>query len=387
MEIKNIVLQNLATNEEYARKVLPFLKPEYFSEESEKIVFSCIRDFIQQYNDMPSKEAIAIALDSKKNIYEDQYNKIMVLVNMVFGQKEPNNIEWLYDQTERFCKDRAIYNAIMESIGIIDNKDADTRTQIPDILSNALAVSFDTHIGHEYYEDADERYEYYHTVEEKIPFDIDYLNHITGGGMPRKTLSTVIASTGVGKSLFLCHHAAACLRSNYNVLYITCEMAEKAIAARIDANILDIQMDELKTIPKNVYDKKINNMCGGLKGKLIVKEYPTATANVNHFRFLLDELALKKKFSPDIIFIDYLNICSSSRIKNSGSVGSYTTIKSIAEEMRGLAVEYNVPIFTATQMNRDGYENTDPDLTNTSESMGLPHTVDLMFAMISTEEL
>jgi replicative DNA helicase len=387
MEIKTIILQNVATNEEYSRKILPFIKVEYFSDSEDKILFTCIRDFINKYNALPTKDAVTIALESNKNIYENQYNVIIDLVNVVFGEKETHNIDWLIEETEKFCKDRSVYNAIMEAINIIDGKDNKPRTAIPQILSSALAVSFDSHIGHDYIEDFQSRYDYYHRVEERIPFDIDYFNHITGDGMPKKTLTIILASTGVGKSLVLCHHAAACLKNNKNVLYITCEMAEEAIAARIDANILDITMDELKTIPRSIYEKKMRNMCGGLKGKLIVKEYPTATANVNHFRFLLDELLLKKKFKPDVIFIDYLNICTSSRIKPGSNSNSYTIVKSIAEEIRGLGVEYDVPIFSATQTNRDGYGNTDPDLSNTSESMGLPHTADLMLAMISTEEL
>jgi replicative DNA helicase len=387
MEIKTIILQNVATNEEYSRKILPFIKVEYFSDSEDKILFTCIRDFINKYNALPTKDAVTIALESNKNIYENQYNVIIDLVNVVFGEKETHNIDWLIEETEKFCKDRSVYNAIMEAINIIDGKDNKPRTAIPQILSSALAVSFDSHIGHDYIEDFQSRYDYYHRVEERIPFDIDYFNHITGDGMPKKTLTIILASTGVGKSLVLCHHAAACLKNNKNVLYITCEMAEEAIAARIDANILDITMDELKTIPRSIYEKKMHNMCGGLKGKLIVKEYPTATANVNHFRFLLDELLLKKKFKPDVIFIDYLNICTSSRIKPGSNSNSYTIVKSIAEEIRGLGVEYDVPIFSATQTNRDGYGNTDPDLSNTSESMGLPHTADLMLAMISTEEL
>jgi replicative DNA helicase len=387
MDIKDIIIQNLATNEEYSRKILPFIKVEYFSQQEDKILFSCVRDFINQYNDLPTKDAIIIAIDSKKELYEAQYQPVVEQVDMIFGDKEKHNLDWLIEETEKFCKDKSVYNAIMEAINIIDGKEKKPRTAIPEILSSALAVSFDSHIGHDYVEDFGARYDYYHTTEEKIAFDIDYLNHITGGGMGNKTLFCVLASTGVGKSLLLCHHAAACLKNNKNVLYITCEMAEEAIAARIDANILDMTMDDLKTTPRSVYEKKIKNMCGGMKGKLIVKEYPTATANVNHFRFLIDELKLKKKFRPDIIFVDYLNICVSARIKPGSNSNSYTIVKSIAEELRGLAVENNVPIFTATQMNRDGYGNTDPDMSNTSESMGLAHTVDVMMAMISTEEL
>jgi replicative DNA helicase len=387
MEVKNIILHNLATNEEYSRKILPFIKVEYFQEQSDKIVFTCIRDFILEYNDLPTKEAVVIALDSKKNIYERQYNSVMESVDIVFGDHPKQNQEWLMEETEKFCKDRAVYNAIMQAIEIIDGKEKQPRSVIPEILTNALSVSFDSHIGHEYYEDYLSRYEFYHRVEEKIPFDIDYFNHITAGGMPRKTLFVVMAPSGVGKSIFLCHHAAACLKNHKNVLYITCEMSEEKIAQRIDCNILDMTKDELTTLPKAVYEKKMHNLCGGFRGRLIVKEYPTASANVNHFRFLLDELELKKKFKPDVIFIDYLNICVSSRIKPGSNSNSYSIVKSIAEEVRGLAVEYNVPIFSATQINRDGYGNTDPDMSNTSESMGLAHTVDMFLSMITTEEL
>jgi replicative DNA helicase len=296
--------------------------------------------------------------------------------------------EWLYEKSEKFCKDKAVYNAIMESIHIIDGKnETQTENAIPEILSEALSVSFDTHIGHDYIEDADERYEFYHKAESKIPFDLEMFNTITQGGTPNKTLNMILAGTGVGKSLFMCHHAAACLSQNNNVLYITCEMAEERIAERIDANLMDITMDDMKSLPKQIYDKKLETATQGCTGKLIVKEYPTATAHANHFRALLDELKLKKKFIPDIIFIDYLNICASSRMKQNANVNSYTYIKAIAEELRGLAVERNVPIFSATQTNRSGFNNSDVGLEDTSESFGLPATADLMFALISTEEL
>jgi predicted ATP-dependent serine protease len=291
------------------------------------------------------------------------------------------------NETETFCKDKAVYNAIMESIQIIDGKTQQSQGSIPDILSKALAVSFDVHIGHDYIEDYEKRYDFYHTVEKRIPFDLDGFNQITNGGTPAKTLNIVMAGTGVGKSLFLCHHAANCLKKNCNVLYITCEMAEERIAERIDANLLDVTLDNLRDLPKTVYEKKIQNLSAGVQGKLIIKEYPTATANVNHFRFLLDELWLKRKFRPDVIFIDYLNICASARVKSGNNVNSYTYIKSIAEEIRGLAVEYNVPIFSATQTTRSGYSSTDVGLEDTSESFGLPATADFMFALISTEEL
>jgi hypothetical protein len=290
------------------------------------------------------------------------------------------------NETENFCKEKAVYNAIMNSINIIDGKDTTPTTAIPDILSKALAVSFDTHIGHDYIEDYEKRYEFYHKVEQKIPFDLDVFNEITSGGIVPKTLSICMAGTGVGKSLFLCHFAAACLKQHKNVLYITCEMSEEKIAERIDANILDVAINDLKALPLSVYEKKLKNSCADVRGKLIIKEYPTSTANSNHFRFLLDELSLKKKFKPDIIFIDYLNICASARIKG-GKVNSFEYIKAISEELRGLAVEYNVPLVTATQTNREGFANSDPELTHTSESFGLPMTADFMFALISTDEL
>ena len=313
--------------------------------------------------------------------------QISNIIEDISNSKESSDIDWLVSETEGFCRDKAIYNAIMESIQIIDGKSQQSQGAIPDILSKALAVSFDVHIGHDYIEDYEKRYEFYHTVEKKVPFDLDFFNQITNGGTPSKTLNIVMAGTGVGKSLFLCHHAANCLKQNANVLYITCEMAEERIAERIDANLLDITLDNLKELPKTVYEKRMQNLGSGVKGKLIIKEYPTATANVNHFRFLLDELWLKRKFKPDVIFIDYLNICASARLKNGNNINSYTYIKSIAEELRGLAVEYNVPLFSATQTTRSGYSNTDVGLEDTSESFGLPATADFMFALISTEEL
>lgn len=313
--------------------------------------------------------------------------RITNYVEEICNSKENVDSEWLMTETETFCKDKAVYNAIMESIQIIDGKTQQSQGSIPDILSKALSVSFDVHIGHDYIEDYEKRYDFYHTVEKRIPFDLDGFNQITNGGTPAKTLNIVMAGTGVGKSLFLCHHAANCLKKNCKVLYITCEMAEERIAERIDANLLDVTLDNLRELSKVIYEKKIQNLSAGVQGKLIIKEYPTATANVNHFRFLLDELWLKRKFKPDVIFIDYLNICASARVKSGNNVNSYTYIKSIAEEIRGLAVEYNVPIFSATQTTRSGHSNTDVSLEDTSESFGLPATADFMFALISTDEL
>lgn len=387
MNIEKVILQNLVKNDVFARKVVPFLKSEYFHDKNEQLVFSTIQDFILEYNALPSKDALMISLEKRKSMTQEEYNKSSSIIDSIYTSDVENTLEWLYDETENFCKEKAVYNAIMNSINIIDGKDATPTTAIPDILSKALAVSFDSHIGHDYVEDYVQRYDFYHKVEQRIPFDIDSFNEITRGGMPSKTLSVVMAGTGVGKSLYLCHHAAACLKQHKNVLYITCEMSEEKIAERIDANILDVTMDDLKELPMAVYEKKIHNMCGGFQGKLIIKEYPTATANANHFRFLLDELWLKKKFKPDVIFVDYLNICASSRMKHGANTSSYNYVKAIAEELRGLAVEYNVPLFTATQTNRAGFSSTDVDMDDTSESFGLPMTADFMFALISTDEL
>ena len=386
--VEKLILQNLILNEEYSRKTVPFLHGEYFHDIVEKTLFKSVQDFILEYGNRPTKEAIVISLDNQKNLTQDQFNSCVEVLNDLCDSFTEQDDEWLYEKSEKFCKDKAVYNAIMESIHIIDGKnETQTENAIPEILSEALSVSFDTHIGHDYIEDADERYEFYHKAESKIPFDLEMFNTITQGGTPNKTLNMILAGTGVGKSLFMCHHAAACLSQNNNVLYITCEMAEERIAERIDANLMDITMDDMKSLPKQIYDKKLETATQGCTGKLIVKEYPTATAHANHFRALLDELKLKKKFIPDIIFIDYLNICASSRMKQNANVNSYTYIKAIAEELRGLAVERNVPIFSATQTNRSGFNNSDVGLEDTSESFGLPATADLMFALISTEEL
>jgi len=384
--VEVVILHNLIYNEEYARKVIPFLREEYFHDKIEKLVFGLIQEFIIKYNNLPTKEALSISLEKVSTINEDEFKDALNVIDS-FSENDANE-DWLATETEKFCKDKAVYNAIMESIHIIDGKSKDkTDTAIPHILSDALAVSFDTHIGHDYIEDSDERYKFYHQKEKRIPFDIEFLNDITSGGTPSKTLNIIIAGTAVGKSAFLCHHAASCLDANYNVLYITCEMAEEKIAERIDANLMDITLDNLKELPKNVYDKKMNTIASNMTGKLIIKEYPTASANANHFRSLLDELQMKKKFKPDIIFIDYLNICASSRIKGGVNINTYQLVKSIAEELRGLAVERDVPIWSATQVNRAGFNNSDFGLEDTSESFGLPATCDFMIALISTEEL
>jgi replicative DNA helicase len=386
--IEQTILQQLSQNEKYVRKVLPFLREDYFSERESKIMFSIFQEYINKYNSLPTKSAVNIILEDKNDLDETTLSKCSELCESIFSTKETLDDKWLVDETEKFCKDRALYNAVLESIHIIDGKSkTQTKGAIPTILSNALAVSFDTHIGHDYIDDAETRFEFYHTKEKRIPFDLEMFNTITGGGTPIKTLNVVIAPTGVGKSMFLCHHAANCLTQNLNVLYITCEMAEERIAERIDANLMDISLDNLKQIPKQLYDKKMEAIKDNVKGKLIIKEYPTATGTVNHFRALLEELRLKKKFVPDVLFVDYLNICASSRFKMGGGVNTYMYVKSIAEELRGLAVEYSLPLWTATQTNREGFGNQDIDMSETSDSFGLPMTADFMFALIATEEL
>ena len=388
-EFELVLLEALLFREDFYKKVIPFIKTEYFHRKPVQMVYTCIHDFVMRYNACPSKDAMSICLEKHKGVSQTEYDQCIEMLND-FNKKsaEEHNLDWLVTETENFCKEKALYNGIMESIQIMDGKSKDKiRTAIPSILSDALAVSFDTNIGHDYLEDSEARYEFYHKTEKRIPFDLEFFNTITNGGTPTKTLNIVMAGTGVGKSLFLCHHAANCLNQGMNVLYITCEMAEERIAERIDANLLDITLDSLRELPKEAYDKKIANLKQNAKGKLIIKEYPTATANVNHFRVLLDELNLKKKFKPDMIVIDYLNICASSRMKPGANVNSYTFIKAIAEELRGLATERGVPIWSATQVNRIGFASTDIGLEDTSESFGLPATADFMFALISTEKL
>jgi replicative DNA helicase len=387
MAIENTILARLVYDEAYGRKVIPFIKQEYFQDQSDKALFGLIDDYVKKYNAFPSKEALAIDLSNKTGINEQTFKEIIGKIEKL--ESDPDTkIEWLVDQTEKFCQEKAVYNAIMSSIKILDDNDAKTsKGAIPQILSDALAVSFDTHIGHDFLEDATARFEFYHTKEVRVPFDLDYFNKITQGGLPRKTLNICLAGTGVGKSLFMCHAAAANMTQGLNVLYITMEMAEERISERIDANLLDIPLDQLKVIPKDIYDKKINKLREKTQGKLIVKEYPTACAGSANFRHLLNELKLKKKFVPDIIYIDYLNICNSSRIKHGASVNSYTLIKAIAEELRGLAVEFNVPIVSATQTTRSGYSSSDLELGDTSESFGLPATADFMFGISTSEKL
>ena len=388
MRLETTILKNLIYNEEYTRKVLPFLSVNYFQEREDKILYEKIDEYINQYNTLPTQEALAIELD-KSSIKDEEFQNSLKLLESITNENDEANISWLLDSTEKFCQDKAIYNAVVESISILDEKGGDKRDKgsIPDILSDALSVSFDPHVGHDYLLDAEERYEFYHRIEEKIPWDLEFFNRITKGGLSNKTLNIALAGTGVGKSLFMCHVAASCLSQNYNVLYITLEMAEEKIAERVDANLLNISIDDLQKIPKDLYDKKINKLKQTIKGKLIVKEYPTAAANANHFRALLNELNLKRSFVPNIILIDYINICTSSRIKQGANVNSYTYIKSIAEELRGLAVENAIPILSATQTTRSGFTNTDIGLEDTSESFGLPATADFMFAIISTEQM
>ena len=385
MRIETTILSNLIHNEEYTRKVIPFIRSEYFTDYTEREIYKVISNYVEKYNNTPSIEAIDIDLQ-KTNQNEEQYKTLQNYIEQL--QPSESEFNWLLDETEKWCKDRAIYNAIFSGIQIIDGKDKKkTPEAIPDILTKALAVSFDTQVGHDYIDQSTERYEFYHEVEEKIPFDLDFFNKITKGGMPNKTLNIVLAGTGVGKSLFMCHVAAASLMKNCNVLYITLEMAEKKIAERIDANLMNISLDDLHDLPARMFTDKFSRIQKKTQGKLIVKEYPTASAHTGHFRALLNELALKKSFRPDIVFVDYLNICSSSRFKMGASINSYSYIKSIAEELRGLAVEFNLPIMSATQTTRQGYVSTDVGLEDTSESFGLPATADLMFAIISTEEL
>lgn len=389
MRLEKLILDNLVNNEEYGRKVIAFIKPEYFQDFNERVIFNIIDGYVTQYNKFPSKTALKLEISNRKDINDDQFKECVELCDELAGEKDAvTSFDWLLDNTEQFCQDRAIHNAIFEAIKIMDNKaDGIGKGSIPQLLADALGVSFDTNIGHDFFENADDRYEFYHRKEEKIPFDLEYLNKITKGGLSRKTLNVLLASTGVGKSLMMCHMAAANLSAGSNVLYITLELSEERVAERIDANLMGVTMDELRELPKETFDKKITKLREKTIGKLVIKEYPTSSAGSANFRHLLNELKLKRNFVPDIIYIDYLNICSSSRLKNNGNVNSYTYIKAIAEELRSLAVEFNVPVVSASQTNRAGTYNTDVDLTNTSESMGLPHTCDLMLAMVSSEEL
>ena len=384
--IERTTLSNLLYNEDYARKVLPFIKGNYFDVREERIIFDEIVSFVDKYQKIPTQTSLEIEIGSRKDLNQDEHDKIVDIVKTLNPEKV--DMDWLLDTTEKFCKDKAIYNAIVEGVGIIDGKDkSKTPDSIPSILTEALSVSFDNSVGHDYIDDAESRFDFYHKKEERIPFDLEFFNKITKGGLPTKTLNVALAGTGVGKSLFMCHMASNCLSQGKNVLYITMEMAEERIAERIDANMMNVNIKDLAELPKQMFEDKIQKIIKKTTGKLIIKEYPTASAHSGHFRGLIKELAIKKSFKPDIIFIDYLNICASSRFKGSVNVNSYTMIKSIAEELRGLAVETNVPIMTATQTTRSGFSSTDVGLEDTSESFGLPATADLMFALISTEEL
>ena len=385
-KVEFLILRNLLYNEEYVRKVLPFIKPEYFEDHNQKVVFEEIAKFVVEYNEPATKEVLCIETEKRQDINDTSFKEITQLISYL--EDDPTEFGWLVNTTEKWCRDRAIYLALMESIQLADGKDENKdRDAIPSILSNALAVSFDTHIGHDYLIDYEERYETYHRKEDKIEFDLEYFNKITKGGLPNKTLNIALAGTGVGKSLFMCHVASSALLQGKNVLYITLEMAEEKIAERIDANLLNVSIQDIVDLPKTMYTSKVTNLAEKTQGTLIIKEYPTASAHSGHFKALLQELALKKSFRPDIIFVDYLNICASSRYRGNSTVNSYSYIKAIAEELRGLAVEANLPIVSATQTTRSGYGSSDVELTDTSESFGLPATADLMFALISTDEL
>ena len=390
MNVEKKILKHLLNDDAYTRKILPFLSGDYFSDHSEKVIYEEIHKYITKYNNLPTVEALTIEIDGRSNLSGDQHKKVTGLLDELnVTEFDARDGVWLLDATEKFCQEKAIYNAIMESIQILDESGNSKKEKgaIPDILSDALAISFDNHVGHDFIDDAETRYEFYHTVEKRIPFDLDYLNRITKGGLPEKTLNIILAGTGVGKSMFMCHCAAANLTIGKNVLYITLEMAEERIAERIDANLMNVDIDKLMALPKESYLKKIERLKEKTLGRLIIKEYPTASANVTHFKHLLNELKLKRQFVPDIIYIDYLNICASSRMRQGANVNSYSFIKAIAEELRGLAVEHKVPVISATQTTRGGYSNSDVDITDTSESFGLPATADFMIALIATEEL
>lgn len=386
MKTELVILRHLLNDEDFARRTLPYLKSEYFHDRLEKTVYQEIDKFVNKYNSLPTKEALTLEMDGRNDLSDEEFSSASSLISSL--DCEDVDKQWLTDTTEKWCQEKAIYNAIMNSIAILDGNDKKhDKGAIPELLSEALGVSFDPNIGHDFLEDSDTRYDFYHRVEERIPFDLEYLNKITKGGLPKKTLNIILAGTGVGKSLAMCHMASANLLEGKNVLYVTMEMAEEKIAQRIDANLLNVTLDDLEALSKDMYDKKIEKVRGKTSGKLIVKEYPTASAGSGHFRHLLNELRLKRSFVPDIIYVDYLNICTSSRIKGGAQVNSYTLVKAIAEELRGLAVEFNVPLVSATQTTRSGYTNSDVGLEDTSESFGLPATADFMVALISSEEL
>jgi len=384
--IDQVILENLVKDEQYVRKVIPFLKDSYFMNFADKKVFTIIQDFVEKYNNPPTKQAIVLSLNEDTSLNEDSHKKCLEILDNLNGDKVDR--KWLVDETEKFCKDKALYLAVMDSIQILDGKNKDQgRDALPQILSDALAVGFDTNIGHDWSEDSEKRYDFYHRLEEKVEFDLDMFNKITEGGLSNKTLNIVLAGTGVGKSLFMCHMASSCIAKGKNVLYITLEMAEERIAERIDANLMNMPIMELKDLSKAMFDNRIKKITDKIEGRLIIKEYPTASAHTGHFKALINELKLKRNFFPDIIFIDYLNICTSARFRPGSQASTYVIIKSIAEELRGLAVEQNVPILSATQTTRAGFASSDISMTDTAESFGLPATADLMFAIISTDEL
>jgi len=386
MNLEVTILSNLIFNESYTRKVLPFIRQDYFTTRSSKIIFLEIHEYVGNYNALPSLNALGIECQERTDLSEEQFKDVIEVLNVLSDEK--GDLDWLVDTTEKWCQERAIYLSLMESVKIADGQDTKRdKGAIPQILSDALGVSFDQNVGHDYLQNYEQRFDFYHKKEDKIPFDLEFFNKITKGGLPNKTLNIALAGTGVGKSLFMCHVASSVLLQGKNVLYITLEMAEEKIAERIDANLLNVNIQDITDLPRPMFDSKVESLAKKTQGTLIIKEYPTASAHSGHFKALLQELALKKSFKPDIIFIDYLNICASSRYRAGSNVNSYSFIKAIAEELRGLAVESNLPIVSATQTTRSGFGSSDVDLTDTSESFGLPATADLMFALISTEEL
>jgi replicative DNA helicase len=387
MNIERIILNNLLKNDIYTRKVLPFLREDYFHAEDERVLFKTIHDFVGKYNTPPTIDALLIEVSTVKNVTEQGEKQILDCIEELRKSDAETNLDWLVSTSEQFCQDKAIYNAIMKSIEIMNGNGKQTKGAIPDLLSDALAISFDPNIGHDFFDQYEDRFEYYHRVEEKIPFDLEYFNKITKGGVSKKTLNMIMGGVHTGKSLFLCHFSAAYLAQGKNVLYITLEMAEEEIAKRIDCNLLNITFDDLQNLPKEMFEKKVNKAKSKTNGKLVIKEYPATTASVHHFKALLNELELKKKFIPDVIMLDYINLCASSRLKSGSASDTYVYVKSIAEEVRGFGQQCGIPIWSATQLNRSGFGSSDPDMTNTAESFGLPATVDLLLVLIATEEL
>ena len=385
--IENTVVSNLVYNEDYFRKVYPYIKKDYFEDGNLQKIFDAYSEYVEEYREPPSVEVLKLVIDKRKDLNEDSYKNVMVSLDQL-KVDEQTDFDWLVSETEKFCQDRDLFNAIRKAILVVDGTESTLgKDALPGLLQDSLSISFDTSVGHDFLEDYEARYDFYHKKEERIPFDIELLNKITKGGLPRKSMTVLLATTGGGKSLVKCHMAANALLAGKNVLYITMEMAEERISERIDANLLDVTIDEVSEMPRDVYNKRLERIKGKSTGKLVVKEYPTGSAHVGHFRHLLTELRMKRNFRPDIIMIDYLNICASARVKGAAAANSYTLVKSIAEEVRGLAMEYNCSVVTSSQFNRDGYGNSDVDLTNTSESMGITHTADCILGLISSEEL